>query len=75
MKYAATCLHYIHLNPVNSGIVKNVEDWHYSSYRDYAGLRNRTLCNKSLTTERLKLDFSNLANNKLMNDDSLKNIW
>jgi REP-associated tyrosine transposase len=34
---------YIHLNPVQAGLVKNPEDWAYSSFRDYIGLRKGTL--------------------------------
>ncbi|HEY4690231.1 MAG TPA: transposase [Anaerolineae bacterium] len=31
---------YIHLNPVQAGLTGRPEDWPYSSYRDYLGLRN-----------------------------------
>ena len=34
---------YIHLNPVAAGLVAEPADWAYSSYRDYAGLRQGTL--------------------------------
>ncbi len=34
---------YIHLNPVTAGLVARPEDWVFSSYRDYIGLRNGTL--------------------------------
>ncbi len=34
---------YIHLNPVQAGLVQRPEDWEYSSYRDYVGLRQGTL--------------------------------
>jgi hypothetical protein len=30
---------YIHLNPVAAGLVERGEDWEFSSYRDYIGLR------------------------------------
>ncbi|MDM8520298.1 transposase [Anaerolineales bacterium HSG6] len=30
---------YIHLNPVEAGLVSRPEDWQFSSYRDYIGLR------------------------------------
>lgn len=29
-------INYIHMNPVKRGLVKNPEDWKWSSYRDYA---------------------------------------
>jgi REP element-mobilizing transposase RayT len=34
---------YIHLNPVVAGLVKRPEEWEFSSYRDYLGLRRGTL--------------------------------
>jgi len=34
---------YFHLNPVEAGLVKRPEDWEFSSYRDYVGLRKGTL--------------------------------
>lgn len=39
---------YIHLNPIKAGLVNNLEDWKYSSYLDYLGLRNGKLPNKNL---------------------------
>jgi hypothetical protein len=37
-KYLLSSLHYIHQNPVVAGLVCNLEDWKYSSYREYIGL-------------------------------------
>jgi putative transposase len=34
---------YLHLNPVSGGMVQHPEDWSFSSYRDFIGLRNGTL--------------------------------
>jgi hypothetical protein len=34
---------YIHLNPVIIDLVKRPEDWEFSSYLDYIGMRNGTL--------------------------------
>ncbi len=34
---------YIHFNPVKDGIVKRVEDWPYSNYPEWVGIRNGTL--------------------------------
>lgn len=49
--YAETCFHYIHNNPKAAGIVAKNEDWEFSSYRDYAGLRDGRLVNKELGRE------------------------
>jgi putative transposase len=34
---------YIHLNPVMSGLVERPEEWEFSSYQEYVGLRDGTL--------------------------------
>jgi len=48
LNHPAICMHYIHQNPYRAGIVKNLNDWIFSSWKDYAGLRSGTLCNKPL---------------------------
>ena len=46
--YCVTCFHYIHQNPLVAGLVTRMEDWEFSSFKDYAGLRNGTLCRKDM---------------------------
>ena len=46
--YLVNCFHYLHRNPLDSGLVKDLSHWVYSSYQDYAGLRKGTLCNIDL---------------------------
>jgi putative transposase len=46
--YSVSCFHYIHQNPLRAKLVTRMEEWEYSSFRDYAGLRNGSLCNKEL---------------------------
>ncbi len=48
--YYFNCFKYIHQNPLKAGLVDSLEDWQFSSYLDYAGLRNGTLCNKELAS-------------------------
>lgn len=48
---ALVCMNYIHQNAVKGGLVKSIEQWEFSSYRDYANLRAGTLCNKRLGFE------------------------
>jgi putative transposase len=38
---------YIHQNPKVGGLVTNLRDYQWSSYLDYIGIRNGTLCDKS----------------------------
>jgi len=49
--YIINCMHYIHQNAWKAGLVKKIEDWKYSSFPDYCGFRNGTLCNKQLLIE------------------------
>ncbi len=58
--YADACLYYIHQNPVRAGLVDKIEEWDYSSYRDYAGLRNGKLCNQELAKNILFLKSENM---------------
>ncbi|MBX2907901.1 MAG: hypothetical protein KF744_17785 [Taibaiella sp.] len=75
LQYATSCFHYIHQNPLRAGLVSRMEDWHYSSYRDYAGLRNGSLPNRAMAVEKLCLPIEDITRQKELKDDSLKNIW
>ena len=49
--YYFNCFHYIHQNPYRAGLVNKLEDWECSSFKEYALLRNGTLCNKELAAK------------------------
>ena len=55
--YDLACLNYIHQNPMKAKLVDRMEDWLYSSFRDYCGLRNGTLCNKKLAIRLLGINM------------------
>jgi putative transposase len=42
-EYLLSLSRYIHLNPVKAGLVERPEDWEFSSYQDYMGLRQERL--------------------------------
>ncbi|GEM_PF-41228 len=50
-QYPQICFDYIHQNPVNAKIVSNEVDYEFSSAKDYAGLRNNLLTNKTVALE------------------------
>lgn len=50
-EYPQVCFNYIHQNPVKSKLVKNAEDWEFSSFRDYIGMRNGSLINRERCAE------------------------
>ncbi len=47
---------YIHFNPIIGGLVKRLEDYQWSSYPDYIGLREGTLCDKKPILDDQSLD-------------------
>lgn len=55
MDTAVNCFFYIHQNPLKAGLVTKMENWSFSSFKDYAGLRNGDLCNKELARDIFKL--------------------
>jgi putative transposase len=58
--YLLSCFLYIHNNPLEAKIIKNLKEWPYSSWPDYYGFRNGTLCNKEKAKERMgfsEIDF------------------
>ncbi len=59
MNYAEQAFNYIHQNPVKAGLCDEMHDWEFSSYRDYAGLRNGKLCNKDLAVRLLNVPIEN----------------
>ncbi len=46
--YYVNCFHYIHQNPVVAKMTELLENWEFSSFKDYGGLREGTLCQKEL---------------------------
>src|SRR5258706_6228780 len=53
-----TVFHYIHQNPLKAGLVTKIEDWEYSSFNEYQGQGNESLCNRNLAQECLDLDLT-----------------
>jgi len=75
--YSFVCFQYIHQNPMNAGLVKKMEDWSYSSFKDYAGLRNGTICNKELAEEIINFDKENfyVQSSISIDEQKLRQIW
>jgi len=56
-QYAFFCFQYIHQNPLKAGLVNKLEDWPYSSFREYHYNRRNSICNIELAKEVLPVDF------------------
>ena len=50
-EYPQVCFNYIHLNPTRANLVKNIDEWEFSSAIDYLGIRNGKLINKERLNE------------------------
>ncbi|MFA5647266.1 MAG: hypothetical protein WC951_03055 [Bacteroidales bacterium] len=50
-QYPNKCFNYINFNPVKDGLVKQCEDWEFSSYPDIVGLRIGKLINRARIEE------------------------
>lgn len=74
--YATACFLYIHQNPVMAGLVSKLEEWEYSSFRDYANLRKGKLIQKKLAKEIIDLDFEdfNQQSQFIVEDELLKKL-
>jgi putative transposase len=50
-EYPQICFDYIHFNPVSARLTQTPEEWEFSSFRDYCGIRNGLLINRERTME------------------------
>jgi putative transposase len=57
---ALHCMNYIHQNPLKAGLVVKLEQWEYSSFRDFCGFRRGVICDKTLAQEKLAIDIKTL---------------
>lgn len=51
IQYPNVCFNYILYNPVKDGLVKRPEDWAFSSYSDFIGIRKGNLINRNRIQE------------------------
>ncbi|MBW8050165.1 MAG: hypothetical protein FVQ77_07480 [Cytophagales bacterium] len=77
--YPLICFNYIHKNPMEAGLVKRMEDWEFSSFKEYIGKRNETLCNQKLARELVDLpsnkkEFYEMSY-KIIDDDDVNKIF
>ena len=53
--HAFACFHYIHQKPVKAKLVQSMDEWSYSSYRDYLYPDRKSLCDRSKSYEFLEV--------------------
>lgn len=67
------CFKYIHQNPLKANLVKDMKDWEFSSFQDYVGIRNGSLCNQTLAKQVLSFDkvqYFKTAYEMVLEDDA-----
>ena len=75
--YGFTAFNYIHQNPMKAGLVKLLENWRFSSFSDYAGMRNGTICNKQLAFDIIGFDRENFMKESYrgLDEDDINKIF
>jgi putative transposase len=77
--YGLVCFNYIHQKPFKARLVEKLEDWPYSSFGDYCGFQNETICicNKKLAFQLLNLNEETFYKDSYVrvNNYELKNIF
>jgi putative transposase len=75
--YLVNCFHYVHRNPLVVSLVKHLDQWPYSSYLDYAGLRNGSLCDKEQFFSLTGLTTTDVISGAdiELNDDYIKKFY
>jgi putative transposase len=75
--YLQNCFFYLNRNPLKAHLVSVLNDWPYSSYLDYAGLRSGTLCDKELflSVTGLTVDDIIIQSGSDLSDDMIKKFY
>ncbi len=75
--YLITCIHYIHDNAYAAKLVDSPFNWPFCSLKDYAGVRNGTLCNTELLYKLSGLTEYDFKNGTIpaLNDSIIKDIF
>ena len=74
--YIINCMHYIHQNAWKANLAATIEDWPYSSFKNYADDIVDGLCNKKLLIELTDYDLSTFKADsyKAIEDDYIFSI-
>jgi REP element-mobilizing transposase RayT len=77
VNYPFTSFQYIHQNPLKAGLVERMEDWEYSSFKDYLKIRNGSLCNQDLAKNLIGFDESNFMKESysVIDNDKIAKIF
>ena len=62
---------------MQGGLVDRLEDWPYSSFKEYTGFKVEKICNQHIVEELLDLDLAELyvQSYSMIDEKNLKHIW
>lgn len=71
------CFHYIHQNPLRAGLCNDLKDWEFSSYLDYAEIRQGKLVSKQLTYDMIDINQDNFVSlsNLFIDENRIKGLF
>ena len=58
--YALSCFMYVHQNPLLANLVDGIENWEFSSFPDYIGIRKGSLVNKQMGLDIFDLELEQI---------------
>ena len=75
--YSLNCFHYIHQNPLKTGLVKRMEDWKFSSFNELLGRNNAGIVNLRLAHEIIGFDKKDFYEQSyiILEGKELEGIW
>ncbi len=75
--YALNCFHYIHQNPIKAGLVKKMEDWEFSSFREFSKDIPERIVNPQLVQEIIGFDIEGFREQSfdILNEEDVEGIW
>lgn len=75
--YLTNCFIYIHNNPIAANLVSDLKDWPYSSWLDYYGMRNESLCNMKKAKQYLGISDKDFQTTmfQIPDSDIISSLW
>jgi putative transposase len=75
--YALNCFNYIHQNPLKAGLVKKMEDWEFSSFREFTKDIPDGIINQKRVQEIIGFDIESFREQSydILNEKDVVGIW
>ncbi|AFM05886.1 hypothetical protein Fleli_3567 [Bernardetia litoralis DSM 6794] len=75
--YPFTCFHYIHQNPMKAKLCQKMEDWEFSSFKDYLGVRTGSLITKQTAYDLIDIneEYFYEESYQIIDDENIYEIY